>query len=279
MKSSYELTDSEFSRFKEIVYREAGINLSDLKKALLQARLMRRMRHLKLDTYADYYQYLIDHYEEEVGNFVNAVTTNKTDFFREPKHFDYMTEHFLPEFDRSGRNKMRIWSAGCSTGEEPYTIAMVLHEYYSGRTMPDIKILATDIDTQVLETGRNGTYPQNQIEDIPDQFLRKYFMRGTGGNEGLYRAKKPLRDMISFRRLNLHSETFPMAGPFDLIFCRNVIIYFDRESQRHLFRKFHQYLHPEGLLFIGHSENLNAVSKDFYLVSNTTYRKSMTSLS
>jgi chemotaxis protein methyltransferase CheR len=273
MFGDMQLTDKDFNKYREIVYKEAGIKLNDSKKALLQARLTRRLRTLKIDEFSEYLDYLMENYEEEKVNFINCITTNKTEFFRESKHFDFMTEKALPEFVNMGIKEIKIWSAGCSTGEEPYTTAITLQEYFENKTKPEIKILATDIDTQVLDKAKEGIYASDIIEDIPVDILKKYFYKGKAGNEGLFKVKDNLKNMITFLRLNLLDEAYPMKGQFDIIFCRNVIIYFDRETQKKLFNKFSRYLAGHGYLFLGHSENISAISDDFTLIGNTIYKK------
>jgi len=248
-----ELDDNSFRRFREIIYEESGIKLNESKRALVQARLMKRLRELDIDTYRDYYDYLMDNYRDEIVNLINVITTNKTDFFREPKHFEYMSGEALPEFARSGKRNLKIWSAGCSTGEEPYSIAITAHRFFGDKKPLDVRILATDIDTQVLNRGKAGVYKAEDILEVVDvPTAKRYFQKGTGENEGLLRVKDFIRSMVHFRRLNLLDSSFPMKGVFDIIFCRNVIIYFDRESQKRLFENFHRYLAEDGYLFIGH---------------------------
>lgn len=268
-----EIDQREFDAFRELIYRESGIKLSDLKKALVQARISRRCRNLHIETFRDYYNYLVDNYDHEKIEFINSITTNKTEFFRENQHFKYMNEVVLPEFEKSKRKKLRIWSAGCSTGEEPYTISLTVHEYFKNRKMPDFKILATDIDTRVLETAVQGVYKHDEVADIELPLLQKYFFRGTGDNAGLFKVKDVLKKTISFRRLNLMDEKYPMRGQFDLVFCRNVIIYFDKKDQVVLFQKIHRHMYPGSYLFIGHSENISNITADFKLVGNTMYQR------
>ncbi len=273
MYNHLQLSDIEFIKYRDIVYKEAGITLNDSKKALLQARLMRRMRALKINEFSDYYKYLMENYEEEKVNFINSITTNKTEFFRENRHFDFMTEKALAEFAEMGRKEIKIWSAGCSTGEEPYTIAITLQEYFENKLKPQLKILATDIDTQVLDKAKEGIYKSDLIEDIPVEILKKYFYRGKAENDGLFKVKENIKNIITFSRLNLLDDIYPMKGQFDIIFCRNVVIYFDKETQRILFQKFSRYLADHGYLFIGHSENISSISDEFSLVGNTIYKK------
>lgn len=267
------LADKEFYLFRDIVYKESGINLSDTKKALVQARVIRRLRELQIPTYSEYYKYLNDNYSDEVVNFINCITTNKTEFFRESRHFDYLRNVVFPRYEANNKRKIRIWSAASSTGEEPYTIAIVASEYFKGKKMPDIKILATDIDTRVLQRARVGIYREDAVEEIEPGVLRKYFKRGNGDNAGLYKVKDSLKRMIYYRRLNLLSEKFPMKGQFDIIFCRNVIIYFNHESQMKLVKQFYNYLADDGFLFMGHSETLRGASDIYKFIGESTYCK------
>ncbi len=268
-----ELNDADFDLFREIIYRESGINLSPLKKALVQSRLMRRMRELGLRDFHDYYNYLQENFTEEKINLINCITTNKTDFFRESGHFDYLNNEALPRYERERKTSLRIWSAGCSTGEEPYTIAITLLEYYKDRKLPDIKILATDIDTRVLDSATEGVYKEEVVKIIDRDVLRRYALKGVGANAGYYRMKDEVKQLIHFRRLNLLDDSFPMKNTFDIIFCRNVVIYFDRESQIKLFKQFYKYLNNDGYLFIGHSETLTSVSNLFYFRGRSVYGK------
>jgi len=267
------LKDDEFNLIKDVIYRESGIRLTEMKKALVQARLMKRLRELKLPDYREYCHFLTNNYDREIINLINCITTNKTDFFREPKHFEFLQEVALPELEHSGRKRITIWSAGCSTGAETYTIAITLREYFAGRSMQEVKILATDIDTQVLRRGEEGIYSYNEVDTINIELLRRYFKRGTGENEGFFKVKDSVQNMISFRRLNLLDDTYPMKGRFDIIFCRNVIIYFDTASRNRLFEKFHACLSDDGYLIMGHSETLAGMTTRFRFVGHTIYRK------
>jgi len=273
MLRSYNLTDEEFNNFRDIVFRESGIKLADVKKILVQSRLMKRLRALDIETFGDYYIYLMDNFDEEKINFINSITTNKTDFFRENDHFEYMKSYILPAFEEKGEGEIRIWSAGCSTGEEPYTIGITLHEHFKGKKSPEFKILATDIDTQVLEKGINGVYTQEQVGAIDEKILKTYFLKGTGENSGFFKVKDFLKKTVFFRRLNLLTEDYPMKKKFDVIFCRNVIIYFDKDTQKKLFDNFSRYLKDDGYLLVGHSENISSVTDKFYLAGRTIYRK------
>ncbi|WP_300753612.1 protein-glutamate O-methyltransferase CheR [uncultured Brachyspira sp.] len=272
------LTDSEFNELVKIIYDKTRIQMTNHKRALVTSRLSKRLRALHMDSFREYIDFVKNAKDEELTNFVNAVTTNKTDFFRENKHFEYMKSNFLPEWEKKfkeGKVKnLRIWSAACSTGEEPYTIQMTLHEYFgSNYDRYDIKVLASDIDTNVLAHGRAGIYKEESVEPIQPNILRKYFLKGTGDKEGLYKVKDILQKNLFFRQLNFKEEDFDIHTQFDLIFCRNVIIYFDKEFQKELFNKFHRYLKEDGLVFIGHSETLFGVSDKFKYVSSNIYKK------
>ncbi|HOW83001.1 MAG TPA: protein-glutamate O-methyltransferase CheR [Spirochaetota bacterium] len=267
------LHDKEFNSFREIIYTEAGIRLNDHKKALVQARLARRLRLLGLATYAQYHAYLVSRFDQEKVHFINAITTNKTEFFRENKHFEYMKTVALPQIERSSPDEIRIWSAGCSTGEEPYTIAITMLEYFGARKAPGIKILATDIDTQVLEKAQKGLYSEDQVGAMPAALIKKYFSPGMEGRDAVYEVKDEVKKLVFFRHLNLRMEEYPMQKQFDIIFCRNVIIYFDKVMQAGVFRRFYSFLKDSGFLMIGHSENISNISNDFMLIGNTIYKK------
>ena len=275
MLNNYTLNDSDFNKLREIVYKEAGIKLSDVKKVLVQSRLLKRLRELKIISFTDYYNYLIENYETEKINFINLITTNKTDFFRENDHFEFMKCVILPDVEKKNLSELRIWSAGCSSGEEPYTIAMVAKEYFKNKKPPEILILATDIDTQVLQKAKDGLYPEEHLAPVEERYIKTYFSREVINGEIYYRVNDSLKECVYFRRLNLLQEQYPMKKQFDIIFCRNVIIYFDRDSQRKLFDKFYNYLKDDGYLLIGHSENITNVTDKFILHGRTIYRKAL----
>lgn len=272
------LTDSEFNELVRIIYDKTRIQMSEHKRALVTSRISKRIRALNMSSFKEYIDYLKGAPDEEVTNFINAVTTNKTDFFRENKHFEYMKTTFLPNWEKSYKegkvNNLRIWSAACSTGEEPYTIAMTLHDYFGERfNHYDIKILASDIDTNVLSHACAGIYKEETVEAIQTNTLKKYFLKGTGNNAGLYKVKNILQKCISFRQLNFKDEDFDIHTKFDLIFCRNVIIYFDKEFQKELFNKFYRYMKEDSYVFIGHSETLFGISDLFKYISSNIYKK------
>jgi len=273
------LTNDDFKFICDFVYRSTGIVLNDNKREMVYRRLTRIIREKKLNSFSDYCQLLRQQEEQEKDYFINAITTNLTSFFREQHHFDYLTNEELPkliaskEMQANGKKRLRIWSSASSTGEEPYSIAITLLEKMHA-LMPswDVKILATDIDSNVLATGKSGIYEYRRIENIDEKFRRNYFHRGCGKNEEKVRVDKNLRELITFKQLNLLHE-WPMTGPFDIIFCRNVIIYFDKATQQDLFARYFEMLAPGGLLMLGHSENLGAFTQHFDNVGRTIFRK------
>ncbi len=274
------MPDGEFQRFRGYIYDKCGVNLTSVKKTMLTLRLFKRMRALGISSFGGYYDYVLSPkgQEEELIHMIDVVTTNKTDFFREPKHFDFLSQTALPALLQNGRlaktGKLSIWSAGCSSGEEPYTLAMVVQEFFTNQGTGDFSILATDISTRVLEIGRQGIYGGEAIRPVPASFKPKYLMKGKGSRKGFFRIVPELRNRIHFQRLNLNDgPNFGLRGEFDLIFCRNVVIYFDRETQKRLFKKFYDQLVPGGFMFIGHSETLHGIFDHFRPVSVSVYRK------
>ncbi|OQW31951.1 MAG: hypothetical protein A4E20_02165 [Nitrospira sp. SG-bin2] len=266
------ITAEEFERFRALIYDESGISLNDQKRTLVESRLSKRLRDLGIQTFSEYYRVITeDATREEFTQVLDLISTNKTDFFREPQHFEFLRTKILPEV--AATRKIRIWSSACSTGEEPYTIAMTLFESVQDAAQWDCKILASDLSTRVLAKAASGVYDQDRFRDVPPDILRRHFLRGRGGRAGLYKVKPHLAAMIQFRRLNLMAERFPITTPLDLIFCRNVMIYFDRPTQQTLVNKFYGYLKPGGYLFIGHSESLQWVKHPFQTVVPTVYYK------
>lgn len=264
------LTDQDYRRIQRLVAEHSGIVLNDSKRDMVYSRLVRRLRDLKLASFASYLKRLSSDVDEELGPFINALTTNLTAFFREPHHFDFVTREVLPELVRR-QPRLRIWSAGCSTGEEPYSLAIAIREGLPSDNF-DVRILATDLDTNVLATAQAGIYREERVTNVGSARLKRWFLRGRNGNQGMVRVSQELRDMITFRQLNLLNE-WPMSGPLDAIFCRNVVIYFDKETQRGLFDRYADLLAEGGYLFIGHSESLFKVTDRFELIGNTIYRK------
>jgi len=267
------LNDTDFNFVCSYIYEKSGIVLSDSKREMVYRRFTRIIRERNLKSFSDYCKLLKLNPEEEQTYFINAITTNLTSFFREQHHFDYLAEHEIPRLLKQGSKRLRIWSSASSTGEEPYSIAITLMETMKNLLATwDVKLLATDIDSNVLATGKEGIYDCKRIEDIPEKFKNKYFSQGIGQSSTNVRVSSDLQKLITFKELNLMNE-WPMKGPFDVIFCRNVIIYFDKETQMQLFERYHQLLAPNGLLILGHSENLGAFNKHFENVGRTIFRK------
>ncbi|MBK9305842.1 MAG: protein-glutamate O-methyltransferase [Nitrospira sp.] len=268
----FAISTDEFERFRALIYDESGIALNDQKQGLVASRLSKRLRELKLSSFSEYYDQLMhDPHREEFTRMLDLISTNKTDFFREPKHFDFLREEILPTL--TPEKKARIWSSACSSGEEPYTIAMTLYDGVHDPAQWDFKILATDLSTRVLAKAAEGVYDEERVRELPSDIVRRHFLRGRGHSHGLLKVKPRLATMIRFQRLNLMDEQFPIKSPLDLIFCRNVMIYFDRPTQERLVNKFYRYLKPGGHLFIGHSESLQWVNHPFKTVAPTIYWK------
>jgi chemotaxis protein methyltransferase CheR len=270
----FELTQSQFQRIRELVREHTGIALSDHKFQLVHGRLARRLRALRLENFGDYIKLLESGPGPEIEEFTNAVTTNLTSFFREAHHFEYMAREMLPALAAhpAASRRLRIWCCAASTGEEPYSIAMVLREAQSELAGWNVKILATDLDSAVLATGAAGVYPAARLQNMDARRIGRFFEKGAGAQEGNYRAREELRSLITFKQLNLMNP-WPMRGPFDAIFCRNVIIYFDKPTQRALFERMAKLQRPGDLLFLGHSESLYRVSPHYELVGRTIYRR------
>ncbi len=270
---SQNMSDIELKKFVELIYSECGISLNSSKKSMLSARLAKRLRTLGIGSYKEYYDYVTKTLgqNDELINMIDAVSTNTTHFFREANHFSYLTGYALPDLPNADTH-LRVWSAGCSTGEEPYTLAMVLSEHYEHHN-GDFSILATDVSTRVLQKAKQGIYDDELVQKVPKLIKRKYLMQGKGAQAGNWRIVPDLRKKIEFCKLNFMDSHYGIDGDFDIIFCRNVIIYFDWETKVRLMSRFHDHLAPGGYLFIGHSETLNGLNDDFKAVAPTVYRK------
>lgn len=268
------LTKEDFSFLAKLVYQQTGIVLAEHKRDMVYSRLARRIRALNLFSFREYCDYVNANLEgEELGQLVNAITTNLTSFFREKHHFEHLKTQVLEPFFKVGKEKkLRIWSAGCSQGSEPYSIAMVVADCMEKHKGFDVKILATDIDTNMLARGRSGSYRMEDLESIPTQYRKYISVKKREGEEGILMAPK-LREMITFNQLNLLAEPWPMKGQFDVIFCRNVVIYFDKPTQKILFNRYADQAKSQAWLYIGHSENLFNVCDRFKLQGKTIYRK------
>jgi len=267
----YQLSDRDFERIRELVREHTGIALADSKRELVYSRLARRLRGLRLDSFADYIAQLERGESAELEEFANAITTNLTSFFRESHHFAFLAETLLPELERrnAATRRLRIWSAGCSTGEEPYSIAITLRESMARFRGWDVRILATDLDSNVLAQGKAGDYKEERFASMAAARRQRWFSEKRPGH---FTANGELKSLISFRQLNL-MHGWPFKGPFDIIFCRNVVIYFDKATQRALFERVAQLQRASDHLFIGHSESLFKVSERYQLIGKTIYRR------
>lgn len=268
----FNFQENDFKRVQKIVYDFAGIDLNDSKKNLVYNRLSKRIRFLEQNSFNEYLNYVEQVGEEEFVHLINAITTNLTFFFRENHHFEYLANTIIPELlkKNAASKKIRIWSAGCSTGEEPYSIAIVLKESVPAGW--DAKVVATDLDTNVINTGRTGVYPVDRLKGVSDARKKRWFLKGSGAQEGLAKVKPELQDSIEFGQLNLMDEWHHKAT-IDVIFCRNVVIYFDKPTQSRLFNRYADLLPSNGHLLIGHSESLYKVCDRFDLLGQTIYQK------
>ncbi|TRY14567.1 CheR family methyltransferase [Shewanella hanedai] len=261
------MTKADFEFIRNLAYDSTGIVLPERKKHMVYSRLSRRLRQLNLKDFTQYCSYVANTSDERI-NFINALTTNLTAFFREEHHFKYLEQAIVPEWKNGNKKRLRIWSSACSTGEEPYSIAMTLEKHFSSPQW-DLKILATDLDTNVLQTASTGRYSKESITNLPAHYAEKY-MNSTSASQHVEICSN-IKKMIHFKQLNL-LENWPMSGPFDVIFCRNVLIYFDNETKQKIIAKFRKMLSPQGYLFIGHSETLMNISEEFKLIGQTIYR-------
>lgn len=272
------LQEKEFERISQLVYKYCGINLHDGKRELVRARLAKRLRYLKIPCFSDYIDYAVnDTSGNEFTLLIDSISTNLTSFYREKQHFDYLESTFYPKITKkkmaSGKTRIRAWSAGCSSGEEPYTIGLTLLDYFSKQAGNwDMKILATDISTKVLDKAKAGLYEKARVMPVPQSQKSRYLIRKKDKTSDQYQAGDELRRMIFFGRLNLMEE-WPIQGPLDFIFCRNVMIYFDKPTQERLVNRYWNLLDSGGLLFTGHSESLTGINHKFKYVQPTIYAK------
>ncbi|MBE0494449.1 MAG: protein-glutamate O-methyltransferase CheR [Thiomicrospira sp.] len=270
--NEFDFSDKDFKRVKSLVYDFAGIDLNESKKNLVYNRLAKRIRFLQMNRFSQYLDYVEEVGEEEFVNLINAITTNLTFFFRENHHFEYLTNQVIPHLlaKNKASKKIRIWSAGCSTGEEPYSLAITLKEAVPSGW--DARVLATDLDTTVVETAQRGVYNIERLKGVSEDRKKRWFLKGTGERSGVVKVKPELQQIIDFGQINLMNE-WPIRDKIDVIFCRNVVIYFDKPTQSKLFNRYADLLQEEGHLFIGHSESLYKVCDRFELLGQTVYRK------
>ena len=269
------LTAREFAQLQALIYREAGIHLGPHKVALVTGRLARRVRELGLGSFQAYHDLAAED-PAELTELLDRITTNETQFFREPQHFAFLAERVFPRWVQeanAGRRprQIRIWSAACSSGEEPYSLAMLLREHFDAHWA--LEILATDLSTQVLDRARAAVFPAERARGIPSSYLTRYMLRGRNEQAGRVRAAPELRAMVRFRRLNLNDATYGDIGQFDLIFCRNVLIYFSPASKSAVIHRLLRHLEPDGFLFIGHAETLNGLTTEVRCVTPTVYAR------
>ncbi len=273
------LKDREFQRFSAFIYDKVGIKLPQTKKTMLEARMQKRLKILGMSVFEAYADFVFSQegQDNELVHLIDVVTTNKTDFFREPDHFAYLAKTVLPAIINGRadclKEPIRLWSAGCSRGEEPYTLAMVLSELADQRRDFRFSILASDISSRILEHAIKGIYADDRIEPVPDRFKKKYLLRSQDRTSGLVRICPEIRQHVTFKRINFMDDDLGVRQKMDIIFCRNVVIYFDKTTQQTLMGKFHHQLQGSGFLFLGHSESLNGLDTDFQAVASTIYRK------
>ena len=270
------MSTSEFNRLSSFIYDEYGIKLTPVKKTMLESRLQKRLTSLGMPSFKEYCDFLFSSHgqQQEVIQMIDLVTTNKTDFFREPAHFEFLTTQVLPEFTGNNPGKqLKLWSAGCSSGEEPYTLAMVLNEYSERDTSINYSITATDISTQVLNKAITAVYNEERAADIPLQLKRKYFLKSKDPLKKTVRVVPQLRNKVHFERLNFMDDTFALSQEFDIVFCRNVIIYFDKITQEKVINKLCEKLKPGGYFFLGHSESITNMRVPLDQLKPTVFRK------
>lgn len=261
----FQFTVQDFDRIRKLIYDRAGISLSDIKQDMVYSRLARRLRATGSHTFSEYLSRLERGDPAEMEAFTNSLTTNLTAFFREPHHFPLLAEHV-----KKLHRPITLWCSASSTGEEPYSMAMTMVELF-GCATPPVHILATDLDTNVLQKAKDGVYAMERLEKMSEERIQRFFLKGTGSQEGQALVRKELRDLITFRQINLLDERWPMRGPFDAVFCRNVMIYFDKPTQYKILQKFVPLLHPDGLLFAGHSESFYHAADLFRSLGKTVY--------
>lgn len=263
----FAFSTTDFERVRKLIYQHAGISLSPVKQDMVYSRLARRLRATGKSSFAEYLDALEKHGGDEWERFVNSLTTNLTSFFREPHHFPIFAEHMRK---LGSKRPIRIWCSAASTGEEPYSIAMTVAETF-GANASHVSIIASDLDTNVLATAKKGVYPIERVEKLSPERLRKFFLRGTGAQEGYVSVRPELKQMIEFQRINLLDASYSVKGPLDIIFCRNVMIYFDKPTQYKILSRFAPMMNPDGLMFAGHSESFLHAADLFKSLGKTVY--------
>lgn len=271
------LTDANFDRLSRFIYSHCGIRITGPKRTMIDGRLRRRMRALGMSDINHYCRFLFDSgeadAEAELVHFIDAVTTNKTDFFREPVHFEFLKRRILPELVQEGRTPIRMWSAACSMGAEPYTLAMVMEDFHQHNRGVDFSILASDISTAVLGKAIEGTFPLAMIDPVPEEYRKRFVMVSRDPQSPAFRIKPALRSKISFFQMNLMDARFPVGRDFDVVFCRNVLIYFDRQTQKQVLSRLCSHVRRGGYLILGHSESVSGLDLPLELLENTVFRR------
>ncbi|MGD0508810.1 MAG: protein-glutamate O-methyltransferase [Terriglobales bacterium] len=279
MPSQLSVSPALFQKFQKLIYAETGIWLGSSKTALLCGRLFRRLRTLDITSLKDYYERVAGpDQDEERARMIDAITTNETRFFREPRHFEFMVQRVFPRWRADAEHglrpqgkRVRIWSAGCSSGEEPYSVAMLLAKHLPAEQGWDVRLLATDISNRVLEKACKGTYPIARAAELPKDLLHSFMLRGMAERQGEMKVKVEIQQMVDFRKVNLNQDPDLSEGPFDAIFCRNVLIYFDVTSKRRVVANLVRHLMANGILFVGHAENLSSMSSQLRSLEPTVY--------
>jgi chemotaxis protein methyltransferase CheR len=272
-----QLTPDEFDKLSKFIYKESGIKMPDVKKVMLQSRLQKRLRELNLTSFKDYIEYVFskEGLNNEIIHMLDVVSTNKTDFFREPVHFDFLTQNVLPEFyeQKTASRTLKVWSAGCSSGEEPYTIAIVLAEFAQKNPGFDFSIIGTDISTQILQKAVDAIYKEDRVSIIPLDIKKKYFLKSKDRANPVVKVEPNLRKKVRFGRLNFMDSYYDLNESFDVVFCRNVLIYFDRETQERVIQKLCTKLKPDGYFFLGHSESIMNMQVPLKQVKPTVFKR------
>jgi len=273
------LSEAEFKKIAAYIEKNVGIKMPPEKRLMMQSRLSSRLKALHLDSCKQYIDYVFsgkDKDNHEIIMMIDAMTTNLTEFFREPQHFDFMKGTVLPQYAAQGRNQIKIWSAGCSTGQEPYTLSMVMASYIKNNPLSSIRdysVLATDISTKVLDKAASAIYPMDAVKGIPKEIMHQYFLKGKDPANPAVRLKQDIRSHVNFMRLNFMDEDYGFRDTLQIIFCRNVLIYFDKQNQEKVIRQFLRYLEPGGYLFLGHSETIFGMTLPFKTVAPTVFQR------
>lgn len=271
-----ELSVDDFNKLSSFIYNESGIKMPPVKRIMLQSRLQKRLKELKMTSFKEYCNYIFskEGLNSEIIHMLDVVSTNKTDFFREPVHFDFLTSTVLPELVNASKHRnIKIWSAGCSSGEEPYTVAIVLFEFMEKNSTLDFSILGTDISTKILQKAIDAVYKEERVEGIPLELKRKYFLKSKDRENPSVKMSPELRSKVRFERLNFMDSSYSIRDSFDIVFCRNVLIYFDRETQEKVINKICTKINTGGYFFLGHSESIMNMNLPLRQIKPTIFQK------